>query len=72
MHSLWDSNAILNQYNCKYADNIETHMKKVIYSEEFLVLANSDPKGNWSKVPQDQDPDMLQSVMKKTDATIVV
>jgi 4-hydroxyphenylacetate 3-monooxygenase len=36
------------------------------------VSANTDPKGDRSKAPQDQDPDMLLHVVKETDAGIVV
>ena len=36
------------------------------------MSANTDPKGDRSKRPQDQDPDMLLHVVKETDAGIVV
>ena len=38
----------------------------------FHVSANTDPKGDRSKAPQDQDPDMLVHVVKETDAGIVI
>jgi 4-hydroxyphenylacetate 3-monooxygenase len=36
------------------------------------VSANTDPKGDRSKRPQDQDPDMLLHVVRETDRGIVV
>ena len=38
----------------------------------FHVSANTDPKGDRSKRPQDQDPDMLLHVVRETDNGIVV
>ncbi len=72
MWSLWDGKDILNQVDPKFADNIETHIKKVIHNDVFHVSANTDPKGDRSKAPQDQDPDMLLHAVKETDAGIVV
>ena len=72
MWSLWDGKDILNQVDPKFADNIESHIKKVIHSDVFHVSANTDPKGDRSKAPQDQDPDMLLHAVKETDAGIVV
>jgi 4-hydroxyphenylacetate 3-monooxygenase len=40
--------------------------------DPFHVSANTDPKGDRSKRPQEQDPDMLLHVVKETDAGIVV
>ena len=40
--------------------------------DPFHVSANTDPKGDRSKRPQDQDPDMLVHVVKETDAGIVI
>jgi 4-hydroxyphenylacetate 3-monooxygenase len=44
----------------------------VLERDLFHVSANTDPKGDRSKRPQDQDPDMLLHVVKETDAGIVV
>ena len=41
-------------------------------ADPFHVSANTDPKGDRSKAPQDQDPDMLLHVVKETDNGIVV
>ena len=40
--------------------------------DPFHVSANTDPKGDRSKRPQDQDPDMLLHVVRETDNGIVV
>jgi 4-hydroxyphenylacetate 3-monooxygenase len=52
--------------------NIRSHIDKVLKGDPFHVSANTDPKGDRSKPPQDQDPDMLLHVVKETDAGIVV
>ena len=36
------------------------------------MSANTDPKGDRSKAPQEQDPDMLLHVVKETDKGIIV
>ena len=36
------------------------------------MSANTDPKGDRSKTPQEQDPDMLLHAVKTTDAGIIV
>ena len=41
-------------------------------ADPFHVSANTDPKGDRSKRPQDQDPDMLLHVVRETDGGIVV
>jgi len=44
----------------------------VLKDDPFHVSANTDPKGDRSKPPQEQDPDMLLHVVKETDAGIIV
>ena len=44
----------------------------MIETDVFHVSANTDPKGDRSKPPQEQDPDMMVHVVKETDAGIVV
>jgi 4-hydroxyphenylacetate 3-monooxygenase len=44
----------------------------VIETDVFHVSANTDPKGDRSKAPQEQDPDMMVHVVKETDRGIVV
>lgn len=72
MWSLFDGQDVLNEVNPEYADNIKNHIDKVLYQDPFHVSANTDPKGDRSKAPQDQDPDMLLHVVKETDAGIIV
>jgi 4-hydroxyphenylacetate 3-monooxygenase len=59
MWSLWDGKDILNEIDPRFSDNIERHIKASIADDPFHVSANTDPKGDRSKPPQDQDPDML-------------
>lgn len=72
MWSLWDGKDILNEIDSRFAHNIERHIKLATKNDPFHVSANTDPKGDRSKRPQDQDPDMLVHVVKETDAGIVI
>ena len=72
MWSLWDGKEILNEIDPRFAENIEKHIHSAIKLDPFHVSANTDPKGDRSKAPQDQDPDMLVHVVKETDAGIVI
>ena len=72
MWSLFDGTDVLNEVDPQFAKNVETHIGKVLKGDPFHVSANTDPKGDRSLAPQDQDPDMLLHVVKETDAGIVV
>ena len=72
MWSLWDGADILNEMDPRFAENIERHINRVHENDIFHVSANTDPKGDRSKRPQEQDPDMLLHVVKETDAGLVV
>ena len=72
MWSLFDGQDILNEVDPQFSHNIRRHIDKVLKEDPFHVSANTDPKGDRSKPPQDQDPDMLLHVVKETDAGIVV
>jgi 4-hydroxyphenylacetate 3-monooxygenase len=72
MWSLYDGQDVLNQVNPEFSSNIRRHIDEVIRNDPFHVSANTDPKGDRSKMPQDQDPDMLLHVVRETDAGIVV
>ncbi len=72
MWSLYDGQDMLRQVDDRFAENIKSHIWKALRSDIFHVSANTDPKGDRSKRPQDQDPDMLLHVVKETDAGIVV
>ena len=72
MWSLYDGQELLNEVDPQFSKNIETHIHAVLRGDPFHVSANTDPKGDRSKAPQDQDPDMLLHVVKETDPGIVV
>ncbi|MGJ4946464.1 4-hydroxyphenylacetate 3-hydroxylase family protein [Bradyrhizobium sp. HKCCYLS1011] len=72
MWSLFDGQDVLNEVDPQFSKNIRSHILKVLHSDPFHVSANTDPKGDRSKPPQDQDPDMLLHVVRETDAGIVV
>jgi 4-hydroxyphenylacetate 3-monooxygenase len=70
--SLYDGKSVLDEIDSKFSANVERHIAKALRNDPFHVSANTDPKGDRSKRPQDQDPDMLLHVVRETDAGIVV
>ncbi len=72
MWSLFDGQGVLAEVDPQFAENIRNHIHKVLHTDPFHVSANTDPKGDRSKAPQDQDPDMLLHVVRETDAGIIV
>ncbi len=72
MWSLFDGQDVLDEVDPQFSKNIRNHVDKVLRNDPFHVSANTDPKGDRSKPPQEQDPDMLLHVVKETDAGIVV
>jgi 4-hydroxyphenylacetate 3-monooxygenase len=72
MWSLFDGQDVLNEVDPQFSANIRRHIQTVLEADPFHVSANTDPKGDRSKSPQEQDPDMLLHVVKETDAGIVV
>src|SRR5882762_1192305 len=72
MWSLFDGQDVLNEVDPQFSKNIRDHILKVVHADPFHVSANTDPKGDRSKSPQDKDPDMLLHVVKETDAGIIV
>ena len=72
MWSLFDGQDLLNEVDPRFSANIRNHIDKVLRSDPFHVSANTDPKGDRSKPPQAQDPDMLLHAVRETDAGIVV
>jgi len=70
--SLFDGQDVLNEVDPRFSQNIARHIERVIRTDLFHVSANTDPKGDRSKRPQEQDPDMLLHVVRETDAGIVV
>ena len=72
MGSLYDGREVLNEIDLRFGDNIDRHIRRVLQLDTFHVSANTDPKGDRSKRPQDQDPDMMVHVVRETDAGIVL
>jgi len=72
MWSLYDGQDVLNEVDPQFSQNIRNHIAKVLHEDPFHVSANTDPKGDRSKPPQDQDPDMLLHVVKESDAGLIV
>jgi 4-hydroxyphenylacetate 3-monooxygenase len=72
MWSLFDGQDILNEVDPRFSANIRRHLERAVRADPFHVSANTDPKGDRSKAPQDQDPDMLLHVVRETDNGIVV
>ncbi len=70
--SLYDGQDVLDEVDPRFSANIRAHVRRVLRGDPFHVSANTDPKGDRSKPPQEQDPDMLLHVVKETDAGIVV
>jgi 4-hydroxyphenylacetate 3-monooxygenase len=72
MWSLYDGQDVLREVDPQFSDNIRHHVERAVRADPFHVSANTDPKGDRSKRPQDQDPDMLLHVVRETDRGIVV
>ena len=72
MWSLADGADILNEIDPRFAENINRHIQLAVEDDPFHVSANTDPKGDRSLKPQDQDPDMLTHVVRETDEGIVI
>ena len=72
MWSLADGADVLNEIDSRFADNINRHIRLAVQDDPFHVSANTDPKGDRSLKPQDQDPDMLTHVVRETDQGIVI
>src|SRR5215467_9043651 len=72
MWSLFDGRDVLSEIDRRFGDNIDRHIRRVLEQDLFHVSANTDPKGDRSKRPQDQDPDMMVHVVKETDVGIVL
>jgi len=70
--SLYDGQDVLNAIDPSFSANIHRHVRRAETADPFHVSANTDPKGDRSKRPQEQDPDMLLHVVRETDGGIVV
>jgi 4-hydroxyphenylacetate 3-monooxygenase len=72
MWSLFDGQDVLTEIDPAFSANIARHVRRAQLLDPFHVSANTDPKGNRSLRPQDQDPDVLLHVVGETDNGIVV
>ncbi len=72
MWSLFDGQDVLNKINPAFSENIKRHVRSATLQDPFHVSANTDPKGDRSKWPQDQDPDVLLRVVAENDNGIIV
>jgi 4-hydroxyphenylacetate 3-monooxygenase len=72
MWSLFDGMRVLDEVDPRFSANVRHHIDRVARLDLFHVSANTDPKGDRSKPPQAQDPDMLLHLVRETDAGIVV
>ncbi len=72
MWSLYDGQDVLNEINPAFSEHIRTHVRRAALEDPFHVSANTDPKGDRSKRPQDQDPDVLLRVVGENSRGIIV
>ena len=72
MWSLYDGQDVLNEIDPTFGANIRHHVHHAALADPFHVSANTDPKGDRSRHPRDQDPDVLLHVVRETDNGIVV
>ncbi|MDJ0948540.1 MAG: 4-hydroxyphenylacetate 3-hydroxylase family protein [Alphaproteobacteria bacterium] len=70
--SLWDGKDVLDEIDPQFSAHVEHHVWHALRADAFHVSANTDPKGDRSKRPQEQDPDMLLHMVKETDKGIIV
>jgi 4-hydroxyphenylacetate 3-monooxygenase len=72
MWSLTDGRDVLAEIDPRFAANIDRHIRAVIEKDIFHVSANTDPKGDRSLPPQQQDPDLMVHVTRETDSGIII
>jgi 4-hydroxyphenylacetate 3-monooxygenase len=72
MWSLFDGQDVLAEIDPRFSEHIRDHVRRAALLDPFHVSANTDPKGDRSLRPQEQDPDVLLHVVRETDRGIVV
>jgi 4-hydroxyphenylacetate 3-monooxygenase len=72
MWSLYDGQDVLNEIDPAFSAHIRAHVRRAALADPFHVSANTDPKGDRSRRPQDQDPDVLLHVVDETDRGLIV
>jgi len=70
--SLLDGRDVLHEVDPRFTANVENHIRRAFRDDLFTASGNTDPKGDRSRPPQEQDPDMLLHAVRETDAGIVV
>jgi 4-hydroxyphenylacetate 3-monooxygenase len=72
MWALFDGQDVLAEIDPRFSEHIRDHVQRAAVLDPFHVSANTDPKGDRARRPQDQDPDVLLHVVRETDDGIVV
>lgn len=72
MWSLHDAQDALDALDPQFSGNIARHVRHAVHGDPFLVTANTDPKGDRSRPPEAQDPDMRLHVVRETDAGLIL
>jgi len=72
MWSLYDGQDVLNEIDPSFSEHIRAHVRHAALADPFHVSANTDPKGDRSKRPAEQDPDVLLHAVGETDNGIIV
>ncbi|GHH99875.1 4-hydroxyphenylacetate 3-hydroxylase family protein [Neobacillus kokaensis] len=72
MWSLYDAKDRLNEIDPTYARNIDYHIDRIAREDIFHVSANTDPKGDRSKLFSGKDGGTLLHVVEENDKGIVV
>jgi 4-hydroxyphenylacetate 3-monooxygenase len=72
MWSLYDGQDVLDEIDPTFSEHIRAHVERAARLDPFHVSANTDPKGDRSRRPHEQDPDVLLHVVRETDGGIVV
>jgi 4-hydroxyphenylacetate 3-monooxygenase len=70
---LTDRKALIDRFDPQYSRNVERWLSRLQRENLFMTSGNTDPKGNRSKQPyQQQDPDHYLRVVAERDDGIVV
>ena len=72
MWSLYDGRDVLNEIDPSFSEHISSHVRQAALADPFHVSANTDPKGDRARRPQDQDPDVLLHAAGETANGIIV
>ncbi|MGH2842692.1 MAG: 4-hydroxyphenylacetate 3-hydroxylase family protein [Solirubrobacteraceae bacterium] len=72
MWSLYDGQTVLSEIDPTFSEAIRHHVRHAALADPFHVSANTDPKGDRARRPQDQDPDVLLHVVGEDAGGITV